>query len=78
MQSGRFLKAAREIAKKDRQLFDALLEFEETRKIRSKTRLNFTIDKSVASRFRKFCRERGYNMSAKVENIMKELIERGK
>ena len=45
-------------------------------KIRTKTRLNFTIDRSVASRFTKLCKEKGYNMSAKIEQAMKELIEK--
>ncbi len=76
MPSNKFLKKAREIAVRDKKVFDTLLEFEKTKKIRTKTRLNFTIDKSVAYRFKRFCRDKGYNMSAKVEQLMKKLIER--
>lgn len=76
MQSDKFIDIAKNIAKKDKALFDTLIEFERTKKIRTKTRLNFTIDKTIASRFKKLCRERGYNMSAKIEQVMKDIIER--
>ena len=52
-----------------------LQEFEQTKKIRSKTRLNFTIDRTLAGKFRKYCRNKGYNMSAKIENSIRELVE---
>ena len=76
MQSNRFLKIAKEIAQKDKAVFDTLIEFEKTKRIRTKLRLNFTIDKSIASRFKKFCRDKGYNMSAKVEQAIKDLVEK--
>ncbi len=75
MQSSKIQKIARKIVKRDHELFDTLLEFEKTKKIRTKTRLNFTIDKSVASKFKKFCRDKGYNMSAKIEQMMKNLMK---
>ncbi len=74
MQSNKFLGIAKEIAKKDKAMFDTLIEFEKTKKIRTKTRLNFTIDKSIASQFKKLCRDKGYNMSAKIEQAMKDII----
>ena len=77
MQSNKFLEIAKKIARKDKALFDTLVEFEKTKKIRTKTRLNFTIDKSMASRFKKFCRNKGYNMSAKIEQAIKEIIQEG-
>lgn len=76
MQSDKFMDIAKNIAKKDKVLFDTLIEFERTKKIRTKTRLNFTIDKTIASRFKKLCREKGYNMSAKIEQVMKGIIEK--
>ena len=75
MQSNKFLKIAEKIAVKDKALFDTLIEFEKTKKIRTKERLNFTIDKSVAERFKKFCRDKGYNMSAKIEQAMRDMTE---
>lgn len=76
MQSNKFLKIAKDIAGKDKALFDTLIEFEKTKKIRTKTRLNFTIDKSIASRFKKFCRDKGFNMSAKIEQAIREMIKK--
>jgi hypothetical protein len=74
MQSNKFLKIAKNIAEKDKAVFDALLEFEKTGKIRTKSRLNFTIDKGAAQKFRKYCREHGYNMSAKIEEAIRKII----
>ena len=75
MQSNKIQKIADNVLKRDKEMFDTLLEFEKTKKIRSKTRLNFTIDKSTASRFQKFCREKGYNMSSKIEQAINKIIE---
>jgi len=76
MQSDKFMKKAHAIAIRDRAMFDSLMDFEKTKKIRTKTRLNFTIDKIVASQFKKYCRNQGYNMSAKIENAMKEMSKK--
>ena len=75
MSSARFRRIAREYIRKNKALFDTLMEFEKTKKIRTKTRLNFTIDKSTATRFRKYCHSYGYNMSAKIEKAMEEMIK---
>ena len=77
MPSNKFLQLAKKIVKKDKELFDALIEFEQTKKIRTKTRLNFTINKSLASQFRKFCRQKGYNMSSKIEQAIQEMVRQG-
>jgi len=76
MQSTKLLSIARNIRMKNKPLFDSLMEFEKTKKIRTKIRLNFTIDKSVASQFKKFCRENGYNMSAKIEEAMRKIVKK--
>jgi hypothetical protein len=76
MQSNEFTEVAKNVAKKDKALFDALIEFEQTRKMRTKERLNFTIDKSLASQFKRFCRENGYNMSAKIEQAMRDMLKK--
>ena len=77
MPSAKLLKIAHTIAQRDRAVFDTLIEFENTRRVRTKTRLNFTIDNAVVSRFRKFCREHGYSMSAKVEHAIKDILNKG-
>ena len=78
MPSSNIIKLAERIAKRDAEVFEILMEFERTRKISTKTRLNFTIDKSVASKFKKFCRNKGYNMSSKIEKAMLNLLEKSK
>jgi|TARA_B100002003_G_C14008039_1_gene486409 hypothetical protein len=78
MQSSKISKIADRIVKEDNALFDALLEFEKTKKIRTKTRLNFTVNKGLASKFKKVCRDKGYNMSAKIEQSMRNLVEKEK
>lgn len=76
MQSNKFIKIAKNIAKKDKEIFDSLIEFEKTHRIQSKTRLNFTIDKNTSSQFRKYCKEQGYNMSAKIEQAMNDIVKK--
>lgn len=78
MQSNKFIQTAQNIVKRDSAVFDTLMEFEKTKKIRSKVRLNFTIDKAIAMNFKKFCRDKGYNMSAKIEKAMEEIMTKNK
>jgi hypothetical protein len=75
MSSDKFAKLAKKIAERDKSVFDELIEFEKTGKIRSKTRLNFTIDKNIANAFKKYCRDKGYNMSRKVEQALKQMVK---
>lgn len=76
MPSEKFIDVAKRIARKDKAVFDTLIDFEKSGKIRTKERMNFTIDKATAARFKKFCREKGYNMSAKVENAIREMMDK--
>lgn len=74
MPSNKLAQIAKEIAKKDRAFFDSLLEFERTKRVRTKARVTYTIDKALAARFKRFCREHGYNMSAKIEGAMQAIM----
>lgn len=74
--STKFVELARTIAKRDKELFDSLLEFEKTKKIKTKERMNFTIDKSLVRHFKQYCRKNGYNMSAKIEQSIRALLEK--
>jgi len=76
MSSNKFQQIAKKIVNNNKTMFEELMEFEKTKKIRTKTRLNFTIDKNIASQFKKFCRKKGYNMSSKIEQAMKEMMEK--
>ena len=75
MSSNKFVQKAQKVAKENPELFQTLMEFEKTKKIRTKIKLNFTIDKTIASQFKKYCREHGYNMSAKVEQSMRKMMQ---
>ncbi len=74
MQSNKILKIAHDIVVRDKIVFDTLMEFERDKRIRTKKRLNFTIDKNTADKFRRYCREKGYNMSSKIEKAMEDML----
>lgn len=74
MASSKLIRITKAIVKRDKEVFDALIDFEKTGKIRTKTRLNFTIDKGIARRFRSYCRDHGYNMSAKIEEMIRNSL----
>ncbi len=74
MASKSFNRIAREVAKRDYGTFQTLMEFEESKRIRTKVRMDFTVDRNIAARFKRLCREKGYNMSAKVEQAMEKLV----
>jgi len=62
------------IVNKHSSVFKALEEFEKTGKTIVKTRMNFTIDREIAKKFRDYCRKKNYNMSLKIEEFMKKII----
>ena len=70
----KFLETADRILREKPEMFEALMEYERTKRIRTKERLNFTIDRTIASQFKKFCKDHGFNMSAKVEQAMAGLM----
>ncbi len=76
MPSNKLIETAKNIVKRDKAVFETLMEFEKTRKIRTKNRMNFTIDRSLSSRFKKFCRDKSYNMSAKIEHAIKDILDK--
>ena len=80
MLSGKELvKNAEKVIKEHPEYFEALMEFERTKKLprlRYKERANFTIDSRMLKNFREYCRKKGMKMSAKIEQyIEKELKE---
>jgi hypothetical protein len=77
MQSeSKFVELAKTIARRKRPMFDSLIEFERTKKLRTKERLNFSIDKSIVADFKNFCKSHGYNMSALIEKSMKDMVNK--
>jgi len=53
----------------------ALEEFEKTGRVITKTRLNFTIDRTLAKEFRDYCKKHRINMSELVENLIKKNLK---
>ena len=41
----------------------------------TKIRANFTVDKEVLTKFRKLCLDKGFNMSAKIEKAMNNILK---
>jgi len=61
------------------ELFDALEEYDKTRrlkKINYKERANFTIDSNLLRRFRTYCQLNCIKMSAKIEQYIRKELEK--
>ena len=54
--------------------FKALEEFEKTGRLITKTRLNFTIDRETAKKFRDYCKKQRLNMSEIIEKLIKTKV----
>ena len=71
----KFLETARRVVRENPEVFDALLEYERTKKLPKltyHTRANFTIESNLLRKFRAYCTERGMNMSKVLEKHIKE------
>ncbi|HIH39664.1 TPA: hypothetical protein HA219_03015 [Candidatus Woesearchaeota archaeon] len=72
-----FVKSAIKGIKKYPEIFSALEEFEKTKRIRKfsyRKRLDITIDEQMLNKFKKYCREKGLNMSRLIESYIKKEI----
>jgi hypothetical protein len=79
MSSSEFLSKARNIIKENPRMFDALLEFERTKKLPKlayRKRINLTIDENLLREFKRYCKEKGYNMSRLTEKYIKEELKK--
>lgn len=79
MQSDKILRNARRIIKEHPEYFEALTEFERTKKLPKfsyKKRVNFTIDSDLLRKFREYCRVNGYKMSTLLEKFIHEKINK--
>jgi len=69
------LKRALRIIKEHPQVFEALEEYDRTRKMPKtiyRERINLTIDSDLLKKFREHAREKGLNMSRVIENYIKK------
>ena len=75
MQLTKYGKRALQVIREHPEAFEALLEYERTKKLPKlsyKERANFTIDSTLLRKFRAYCKEKGLNMSRLVEKHLKE------
>lgn len=69
---------AKEAIAEHPEAFDALMEFEKTKKLPKftrKKRVNFTIDSDIFTQFRRLCEHNSMKMSSKIEQLMLEQIK---
>ena len=75
MPQSEFLKTAMKVIKDHPEVFEALEEYDRTRKLRKTTyreRLNITIDANLLRKFKRHSQERNLNMSRVIEKHIKE------
>ena len=75
MSSSKFVEIGRKIIRENPEVFEALLEFERTKRLPKTTyrqRVNFTIDSNLLKKFKQYCRDNNLNMSRTVEKHIKE------
>lgn len=63
------------LLKEQPEIFDALLEFERTRRVPKftyKKRVNFTLDPILFNKFKNYCEKEGIKMSTKLEQYIRE------
>jgi hypothetical protein len=78
MSSSRFLQEARKIIRQHPGVFDALMEYEKTRKLPKtiyRERINLTIDENILKKFKEYCRGKNINMSKLIESHIKEELK---
>lgn len=75
LQGKRIVERAKKIIKEHPEYFEALVEFERTKKLpkfKYKKRVNFTIDADLIRKFRSYCEKNGYKMSARIEKYISD------
>lgn len=71
----KFIETAKRIIKENPEVFEALLEFERTKKLPKltrKERINITIDSNLLKKFRDYCRKNNKVISRTIEQHIKE------
>ncbi|MEK6862774.1 MAG: hypothetical protein AABW57_01270 [Nanoarchaeota archaeon] len=79
MLSDNTIKTAKKIIKENPEYFEALVEFERTKKLprlNYKKRANFTIDSRLLKDFKGYCRINELNMSNLIESYIKEELKK--
>ena len=74
MPSNEYVQHALKVIKENPQVFEALEEYDRTRKLPKtvyRERINLTIDATILRKFKRYAQERGLNMSRVAEKYMK-------
>lgn len=69
-----FLERAKKVMEEKEDLLNVLEEYDRTGKLRKRTykiRPSFTIDEELFISYRNYCKKRGINMSARIENFIR-------
>lgn len=69
-----FQKRIKKIIKEHASVFKALEEFEKTGELKTKKRMNFTIDRELSKQFREYCNKHNINMSKFIEESIRKTI----
>lgn len=75
----RLIETTERLLKEQPEIFDALLEFERTKKVPKftyKRRFNFTLDPMLMNKFRTYCEKKGIKMSTRIEQHIREDIKK--
>lgn len=75
MAQSKFLKTALRLIKEHPQVFEALAEYDRTRKMPKtvyRERINITINSILLKKFKRYAQENNLNMSRVIEKYMKE------
>ena len=78
MPQGKVLQYALNAIKKHPQVFEALAEYDQTRKLPKtvyRERINLTIDSNLLKKFKEYARTQGLNMSRVIEKHIKEELK---
>lgn len=74
-----FFDKAKKFIDENQDLLTVYEEFDRTGKFRKRTykiRPSFTIDEDLFNRYRNYCKKNGISMSARVENFIKEELDK--
>lgn len=75
MPSSKFLQTARRIIRENPDVFEALMEFERTKRlprVNVRERINLTLDSNLLHRVKRYCKEKNIILSRLVERHLKE------
>jgi len=74
-----FLDKAKEVIAKNQDVIAVFEELDRTGKFRKRTykaKISLTVDEELFNKFRNYCKKNGINMSGRIENYIREELNR--